>query len=185
MRIQNPNLDEKTILNLARLERATARISHQVNEVLDYVNPTLLQLDNNSMSTVLNSTMDRIVIPDTVRITLPQNDVTVFCDAEKIEIVLANLITNAIQAMHNNGEINIRITEEKEQIIIEVEDTGSGIPLDILPQIFDPLFTTRQIGTGLGLVSCKAIVEKHGGTIEVKTELDKGTTFVIKLPKNQ
>ncbi len=185
MKLQNPNLDEKTILNLARLERATTRISHQVNEVLDYVNPTLLQLDNNSMSTVLNSTMDRIVIPDTIRITLPQNDVTVFCDAEKIEIVLANLITNAIQAMHNNGEINIRITEEKEQIIIEVEDTGSGIPLDILPKIFDPLFTTRQIGTGLGLVSCKAIVEKHGGTIEVKTELDKGTMFVITLPKNQ
>jgi PAS domain S-box-containing protein len=184
MRLQNPNLDEKIITHLARLERATTRISHQVNEVLDFVNPTLLQLDNNLMSTVLNSTMDRIVIPDTVRITLPQNDVTVFCDAEKIEIVLANLITNAIQAMHNNGEVNIRITEEKKQIIIEVEDVGPGIPLDILPQIFDPLFTTRQIGTGLGLVSCKSIVEKHGGTIEVKTELGKGTTFVIMLPKN-
>ena len=184
MRLQNPNLDEKIIMHLARLERATTRISHQVNEVLDFVNPTLLQLDNNSMSTILNSTMDRIVIPDTVRITLPQNDVTVFCDAEKIEIVLANLITNAIQAMHNNGEVNIRITEEKEQIIIEVEDVGPGIPPDILPHIFDPLFTTRQIGTGLGLVSCKSIVEKHGGTIEVKTELGKGTTFVIILPKN-
>ena len=185
MRLQNPDLDEKTITNLARLERATIRISHQVNEVLDYVNPTPLQLDNNSMSTVLNSTMDRIVIPDTIKITLPQNNVTVFCDAEKIEIVLANLITNAIQAMHDNGEINIRITEEKEQNIIAVEDTGPGIPLDILPKIFDPLFTTRQIGTGLGLVSCKSIVEKHGGTIEVKTELGKGTTFVITLPKNK
>ena len=185
MRLQNPNLDEKIIIHLARLERATTRISHQVNEVLDFVNPTFLQLDNNSMSAILNSTMDRIVIPDTVRITLPQNDVTVFCDAEKMEIVLANLITNAIQAMHNNGEINIGITEEKQQLIIEVEDTGPGIPPDTLPKIFDPLFTTRQIGTGLGLVSCKSIVEKHGGTIEVKTELGKGTTFVITLPKNQ
>lgn len=185
MRLQNPDIDEKIIIHLARLERATTRISHQVNEVLDFVNPTLLQLDNNSMSTILNSTKDRIVIPDTVRITLPQNDVTVFCDAEKMEIVLANLITNAIQAMQNNGEINIRITEEKEQFIIEVEDSGPGIPPDTLPKIFDPLFTTRQIGTGLGLVSCKSIVEKHGGTIEVKTELGKGTTFVMTLPKNQ
>lgn len=185
MRLQNPNLDEKIIIRLARLERATTRISHQVNEVLDFVNPTLLQFDNNLMSAILNSTLDRIVIPDTVRIALPQNDVTVFCDAEKMEIVLTNLITNAIQSMQNNGEINIRITEEKKQIIIEVEDTGPGIPLDILPKIFDPLFTTRQIGTGLGLVSCKSIVEKHGGLIEVKTELGKGTTFVITLPKNQ
>lgn len=185
MRLQNPNLDEKIIIHLARLERATTRISHQVNEVLDFVNPALLQFDNNLMSAILNSTLDRIVIPDTVRIALPQNDVTVFCDAEKMEIVLTNLITNAIQAMQNNGEINIRITEEKKQIIIEVEDTGPGIPLDILPKIFDPLFTTRQIGTGLGLVSCKSIVEKHGGLIEVKTELGKGTTFVITLPKNQ
>src|SRR3989338_5171357 len=136
MRLQNPNLDEKIIIHLARLERATTRISHQVNEVLDFVNPTFLQLDNNSMSAILNSTMDRIVIPDTVRITLPQNDVTVFCDAEKMEIVLANLITNAIQDMHNNGEINIGITEEKQQLIIEVEDTGPGIPPYTLPKIF-------------------------------------------------
>jgi signal transduction histidine kinase len=54
-----------------------------------------------------------------------------------------------------------------------------------LPKIFDPLFTTRQIGTGLGLVSCKSIVEKHGGSLSVRTQLGKGSTFVITLPKNQ
>lgn len=183
MKLQNPNLDEKTISNLARINRAVLRMSHQIDEVLDYVRPKPLQLDNNSMSEILDSTMDKLVIPDKVRVTLPQKDATVICDAEKMEVVFANLITNAIQAMNNEGNIDITISELTDHVVIEVADTGPGIPDDVLPKIFDPLFTTRQIGTGLGLVSCKSIVEKHEGTIEVKTEVGKGTTFIIRLPK--
>jgi PAS domain S-box-containing protein len=185
IKTQNPNLDEKTISQLARLERASLRMTHQIDEVLDYVNPKPLQLNNNSISEVLNSTMDRLVIPDKVRLSLPQKDVSVQCDAEKMEAVFANLITNAMQAMNSEGSIDIRILEQADHVIIEVEDTGPGIPDDILPKIFDPLFTTRQVGTGLGLVSCKSIIEKHGGSLSVRTHLDKGTTFVITLPKNQ
>ena len=185
IKIRKLNLDEKTISQLARLERATIRISHQIDEVLDYVSPKPLQLDNKSISEILNSTMDRLVVPDKIIISLPQKDVTIPCDAEKMEAVFANLITNAIQAMSNEGNIDIRILEQADHVIIEVGDTGPGISDDSLPKIFDPLFTTRQVGTGLGLVSCKSIIEKHGGTIDVKTARGKGTTFIITLPKNQ
>lgn len=184
LKILHPDFDEKTISQLARLERAALRMSHQIDEVLDYVSPKPLQLSNNSISEVLNSTMDRIVVPDKIKISLPQKDVSITCDAEKMEAVFANLITNAIQAMSNEGNIDIRILEQIDHVIIEVEDSGPGIRDDVLPKIFDPLFTTRQVGTGLGLVSCKSIIEKHGGSLLARTQLGKGTTFVITLPKN-
>ena len=88
---------------------------------------------------------------------------------------------NAIQAMENVGELNIRIIENPGDLLIAFEDSGPGIPQDNINQIFDPLFTTKQLGTGLGLSICKNIVEQHGGTITVK---NNPTTFLVKLPKN-
>ena len=166
-----------------RINRAITRINHQVDNVLDFVRDKPLQFENTSLSSILNVVIDRINVPSGVTIDLPKNDAKIFCDFEKLEIVFINLITNAIQAMSNKGEIDIRFTDEESQIIIEFEDFGPGIPEKNSRKIFDPLFTTRQVGTGLGLPSCKNIVEKHGGTIEVKSRIDEGTTFVIKLPK--
>jgi two-component system sensor histidine kinase HydH len=82
--------------------------------------------------------------------------------------------------MNNKGEINVRLLDKDEYIIIEIEDSGSGIPEENLEKIFDPLFTTKQTGTGLGLVTCKNIIEQHGGTISVTSP---PTIFTIKLPK--
>ena len=92
---------------------------------------------------------------------------------------------NAIQAMgKKKGKIFINITEETRDIVlIKVKDEGPGIPKKLLPKIFDPLFTTRQIGTGLGLPSCKITIENHGGTIDVVSSKGRGTTFLIRLPK--
>ena len=175
--------DESISKKFNRINRAIMRINHQVENVLDFVRDKPLKFENTSVSSILNYVIDKINVPSDVTINLPKNDVKIYCDFEKLEIVFINLITNAIQAMSNTGEIDIRFTDEESQIIIEIEDFGPGIPEKNRSQIFDPLFTTRQVGTGLGLPSCKNIVEKHGGTIEIKTSIDEGTTFVIKLPK--
>jgi len=175
----SPSLSKK----FKRINRAITRINHQVDNVLDFVKNKPLQFENTSLSSILDFVIDKINVPSDVTINLPKNDTEIFCDFEKLEIVFLNLITNAIQAMSNKGEIDIRFTDEESQVIIEIEDFGPGIPEKNRSQIFDPLFTTRQVGTGLGLPSCKNIVEKHGGTIEVKSRIDEGTTFVIKLPK--
>jgi signal transduction histidine kinase len=84
-----------------------------------------------------------------------------------------------MQAIGEKGKIRIRIIKQGDWLVIEVEDDGLGIPNDILPKIFEPLFTTKQSGTGLGLSSCKNIIEQHGGTITVR---NKPTTFLVKLP---
>ncbi|HSB83287.1 MAG TPA: ATP-binding protein [Nitrosarchaeum sp.] len=185
IKIKNPTMDEKSKNDLSRLDRAVTRMTHQIDEVLDYVTPKPLNFSSNSLMKIIHLALERMVKPDTVQIILPQRDVTLTCDSEKIEIVFANLITNAIQAMNNKGEINIRINDENDYAIIEVEDNGSGISDENMLKIFDPLFTTKQTGTGLGLVSCKSVIENHGGTIHAKSELGKGTTFIIKLPKQQ
>ncbi len=107
-------------------------------------------------------------------------------DSNQIEQVMVNLITNARDAVEKaeRKEISLRAFHSDGFVVIEVADTGCGIPPDHLDRIFDPFFTTKAIGrgTGLGLAISHGIVEYHGGDIEVETTLDEGTTFRVKLP---
>lgn len=175
------NLDEKTDKQLQMLAKSVARISHQIEDVLDYVRESPLQLREISFKDLLDSVLNSIKKPDTINIIRPENDTMVVCDPKKIEVVLVNLVINSIQAMKDVGEIKLRLTEQKGNYIIDIEDSGPGIPEDKIGRIFEPLFTTKQTGTGLGLASCKNIVEQHGGKITVS---NNPTRFTIKLPKN-
>jgi two-component system sensor histidine kinase HydH len=105
-------------------------------------------------------------------------------DPDRISQVLLNLYLNAIEAMEPGGklQINISDSEETDELIIRVADTGQGIGAADLPKIFDPYFTTKSSGTGLGLAIAHNIVEAMGGTIEVKSEVGSGTTFTLRLP---
>lgn len=176
--------DNEKIEYFTRMERAISRISHQINEVLDYIKAKPLNLKESTVDEIFSKSIERLVIPDTVKVICTPSDIRIVCDIEEMGIVLANLITNAIQAMQNEGQVTLRAAEEEQSVNIEVEDTGPGIPQEYWEKIFDPLFTTRQIGTGLGLVSCKNIVESHGGKILIKNTSSKGTIFLISLPKN-
>jgi len=176
-------LDKDSITEYERLERAVSRMAIQIEDVLDFVKEKPLALRDSCVSEILKHVMERIKISENVLINLPKNDKQITCDHEKLEIVFINLIMNAMQAMNHEGKIDIRVSDKDNYIIIEIEDSGHGISDDSLTKIFDPLYTTRDIGTGLGLVSCKNIVERHRGTIKVETVVGKGTTFIIKLPK--
>ncbi len=175
---------EEKIICYGRLHRAINRISHQIDEVLDFVRPSKLTIANNLLNEIIISAIDKIVKPDDVKINLPNNFVYVPCDFIKFEVMITNLIMNAIQAMNNSGEVDIRLSDDGKYATLQVIDGGSGIPKDVMPRIFEPLFTTKQIGTGLGLASCKAIVEQHKGIINVTSSVGKGTTFTIQIPKS-
>ena len=117
-------------------------------------------------------------------------------DADKGQIgrVVQNLVLNAVQAMPEGGTVRIALANERidglsrlplapgDYVRIEISDTGVGIKPEHLPRIFDPYFTTKQMGSGLGLAAVYSIVNKHRGTIDVKSQLGKGTTFRIWLP---
>lgn len=175
------NLDQSTIQHFELIDHALSRIIQMVNDMLNFVRISPLQIEDVSITSIIKSVTSKMQIPNTVKINLPKNDVTIKCDSKKLEIVFVNVITNAIEAMNYKGQISTRITDHNDYVLIDVEDNGPGIPSDILPKIFDPLFTTKRSGTGLGLPSCKNIVEQHGGIITVKTN---PTVFTIKLPKD-
>ncbi|HOP03173.1 MAG TPA: YfiR/HmsC family protein [Tenuifilaceae bacterium] len=109
------------------------------------------------------------------------------CKMGKMNQVLMNLISNAIDAIENKGTITITTKHAENSCIITVVDDGGGIPLDVLPKIFDPFYTTKDVGkgTGLGLSISYGIIEEHNGTIEVKSEPGKGTEFNITIPLKQ
>ena len=180
--------DESQKEQWERLDRGIYRMTHQVNDVLDYIRSPPLKIEENSLSVIIQDTIERIQIPDTVNIHPPKNDAIIPCDAEKLEVVFVNLVMNAIQALDRNaGDVTITIDEKHDSgqfVLIQVIDNGPGIPNDMIEKIFDPLFTTRQVGTGLGLPSCKNIVERHNGTINVTSDPEWGTTFSIILPKH-
>ncbi|PIN82203.1 MAG: hypothetical protein COV65_07690, partial [Nitrosopumilales archaeon CG11_big_fil_rev_8_21_14_0_20_33_24] len=89
-------------------------------------------------------------------------------------------LTNAIDAINGSGTISVKVKQTKNKIIIDFENSGPTIPQDIMEKIFDPLFTTKSNGTGLGLPTCKKIVRQHNGDISVK---NNPTTFTIELPQ--
>lgn len=109
----------------------------------------------------------------------------------QIQQVIFNLVINARQAMPDGGRLQIRIgfDEKDNQVVWQVRDWGTGIPDDVLPHIFEPFFTTKKGpdssgkgGTGVGLASCKDIVQKHGGKIRVDSAVGKGTAFTLRFP---
>lgn len=109
------------------------------------------------------------------------------CLPGKINQVFMNILSNAIQAIENKGKISIITRLENKMVKVKITDTGHGMTKEVQKRIFEPFFTTKDvgIGTGLGLSISYGIIEKHGGTIEVESEHEKGTTFVISLPVSQ
>lgn len=136
---------------------------------------------------VIEDALSRTPIPENIELTkkldteLPEVEI----DPEQIQQVLINIITNAVQAMPDGGKLAIGAGEKGKFLEVEIADTGAGIPEEVRDEVFEPLFTTRAKGIGLGLAVCKSIIDRHGGEIEVKSKVGEGTTFNIKLPLGQ
>jgi len=118
-----------------------------------------------------------------IRVELDKEEsISVDHDPNQMNQVLLNLLLNAIQAMDKPGAIHVSLRRDRDGAIVTVADEGKGIPPEILPNIFRPFFTTKGHGTGLGLSLARRIVEAHGGTIMVRSEVGKGTQFMVRLP---
>jgi signal transduction histidine kinase len=120
-----------------------------------------------------------------VSLTAVQEAIYVEGDKEMLLRVINNLITNGIQAIPNDrkGNVSILLTADDVAVSVTITDNGCGIPEEQLSTIFEPYFTTKSTGTGLGLAMVKQIVEGHYGTIEVKQTSEAGTTMVLQFPR--
>ncbi|EGG42944.1 Signal transduction histidine kinase [Candidatus Nitrosarchaeum limnium SFB1] len=173
--------EEKTIDHCNKIKHSLDQILHLIDDVTNFVriNPTKFQ--KNHLQDIIKNALEFIIIPNGIIIELPKDDPEINCDESQMTIVFTNLIYNAIQKLQDEGSISIQYDSDVSSHIIKIIDSGNPIPDDILDKIFEPLFTTKQKGTGLGLVSCKAIVEIHSGKLYVK---NNPVTFTIVLPKN-
>lgn len=176
---KNSNLSEYELEKIAKIDNAVYRISHQIENVLDFVRGKPLILEKQSLQKILDSVIEDLPKHDKIKIEVNIETKEIQCDYEAMKVVLFNIIFNAIQAIKNEGKITVTAKNMKDHTIITIQNDGPEIPKEELNKIFEPLFTTKQEGTGLGLVSCKSIIEQHKGTISVTNH---PTTFKITIP---
>ena len=192
--IKMSNLDSSLYSETARMERSIKRISHHVESILHFVNGTPLKIRSVMLSNVLCNAVDMLVLPKNIDLHMPDDDqnINVECDDKKIEFVLYNLLINAVQAIGlDQGRIVVRTrdgdveaNDKNGTVILEFENSGPSIPPHVLPRVFDPLFTTKKDGIGLGLSYCKNVVKLHKGRITASNR-DETVLFSIHLPKTQ
>jgi signal transduction histidine kinase len=115
---------------------------------------------------------------------LPADLPTLQLNKEMLRQALLNLLLNAVQAMPHGGELTVQASIENQHVVLSLIDTGAGIAPEVLPKIFRPFFSTKSKsgGSGLGLPTTRKIIEAHHGTIEVQSDVGKGTKFTLRLP---
>jgi signal transduction histidine kinase len=171
------------------IQEEAARARDIVRDLLDFSRQREFAVEPADLNLVLQQTigmvrrqgrLDNVSVHELYARDLPLAEI----DVARMKQVFLNIVNNAVYAMSSGGALTVRTTAADGSIRVEFTDTGSGISPENLSRIFDPFFTTKPAvsGTGLGLSVSLGIVQSHGGTIEVKSEPGKGSTFIIKLP---
>jgi signal transduction histidine kinase len=174
--------DEKAKKMLDMLSADVARANKIITDLLDYSRAKKL----NKLETYIDEFMEKAVanVPLAANIRLVKNfgHFKALIDPDKMTQVIINLVSNAKDAMLSGGTISINVSDKGKNVEITIEDTGIGMNAETASHIFDPLFSTKLKGIGLGLSIVKEIIESHFGKIEVQSAQGKGTKFIITLP---
>jgi signal transduction histidine kinase len=169
------------------IQKEADRLEQILNGFLRYVGKTELQLVTVDINELVSDMID-FYTPQayahsiTVRQGLHNKALLCNVDAGMLKQVILNLFINAQQAMPGGGELMIKTAGEKQNAVIQISETGTGIDAEKLPRIFEPYHSFKLDGSGLGLATAKKIIDAHKGTISVDSALGKGTQFTIKLP---
>jgi PAS domain S-box-containing protein len=169
---------------LLGIEASTRYMNKIVSDLQNYgvsLQPELAKLGTEQL---LKESLSVTAIPSRVKVSVnvDKGAETINADRDLVKRVFTNLIMNAVQAMPQGGELKITARRNGEEELISFQDTGIGISRETFPKLFEPLFTTKAQGQGLGLAVCKRVMEAHGGTITVESTIGKGSTFTAKLP---
>lgn len=174
---------------LSSIKDEIARLKYLVSDLLNYGRPAQLMLRRIDMRDLVDETMT-LVRPQAdvqgiaIEVHSEVSSAEVMGDRERLKSCLSNIVINALQAMPTGGKLATNIQKNNGWVELRISDTGIGISEEAIRKIFEPYFSTRNSGFGLGLAVTRSIVEDHKGTIEVRSELNKGTTFIVKLPSN-
>lgn len=163
------------------------RLDYIITQFLQAIRPSPPQIKLGSLNDVVSETLE-LLRPELenrgliIHEKLDERISSVFLDASQIKQVLVNLVKNAMQAMTRGGTLVLETGESSENVWVRVSDTGGGISQDQINRIFEPFYTTKEKGTGLGLMIVQRIVQNHNGRIEVQSQVGEGTSFRICFP---
>jgi PAS domain S-box-containing protein len=184
LRLIQPDADDKVKEYLGIIETETRTADKIINDLLDFSRIKSVDREPIRIVDLIKQTFTRFPIPDNVEVTVVQPDdlLTVKVDSHQMMQVLGNLVVNGCQAMSKGGPLIVQVTKSGKDVSIAVKDKGVGIPPENMDKLFEPLFTTKPKGIGLGLAVSKKLVEANGGRIEVQSEVGMGATFTLYLP---
>ncbi|OGQ87714.1 MAG: hypothetical protein A2289_24685 [Deltaproteobacteria bacterium RIFOXYA12_FULL_58_15] len=175
---------------IAAVHESAARITGLHEDFRLYVRGDAPEMIESNLSDNVTSTVrifSRACTED-LQVTTDMGDIPpVLMQPGQINQVLFNLLQNAKDVLNGKGKIHIRTRSDNDSVVLELEDNGSGVPVEIAEKIFDPFFTTKEVGkgTGLGLATCSQIVERHGGTLSLDQSYTQGARFRIVLPAHR
>src|SRR5467141_1961518 len=165
---------------LGTVQEQADYVNRIITDLQDYARPVKTTLVKMDVAHLLNDVLSSFEIPATVKVlTDIQPGTNIEADPSLLRRALTNIITNALQAMPDGGRLSINVLRGQKTVQIKVTDSGEGITPDVAAKIFNPLFTTRAKGTGLGLPIAKRLVEAHEGNIKLTSEAGKGTSILI------
>lgn len=179
---------------VGRMERSIERCNRIISDLLDFSRTRELQRETAAFDAWLDPVVRDQLLPEGVNLTLTleAEGAAISLDSDRLRRVVINLIDNAAQAMTDaqaasrpEKRLDLRTRASADWIELVVEDTGPGIPPENLARVFEPLFSTKSFGTGLGLPTVKQIVEQHGGEIIMESEVGRGTRVHVRLPRAQ
>jgi PAS domain S-box-containing protein len=179
--------DDKIFLEI--IQRNSKRIDNLIGELLDSYRPYEKTFKVTNLQNILQDTIqmasDRVKLKGiTLHVNFPGDACIIQADEEKLKIAFLNIVVNATEAIDNgNGNVNVELSEKPDQYVVEIADNGCGIPAEILAKLFEPYFTSKRNGMGLGLASTLNIIQSHGGTIDVESEVNIGSRFIVSIPK--
>lgn len=158
-----------------------------ITDLLEYSREPVPLQEETDVCELLEDVMNRLPAPESIKVVINTENSTpmALIDGRQIGMVLSNLLSNAYQAMPSGGDLNIDITHQDNQVRIAIHDTGSGISEQNIQSIFEPFYTTKPKGIGLGLAISKTLVEVNGGQISVESTEYLGSTFTLILPGSQ
>lgn len=176
--------DPRVVRNLEIIRREVQTATHVIEDLLDFARSRPPQVTTIEAELLVRDALSRQQVPENVHVEnlVPKELPPLCADPGQMQQVLSNLIENAVHAMPDGGILRVEGAAGGGRVTLRVSDSGVGIAPENLARIFEPLFTTRSRGVGLGLALVRRVVEAHGGHVTVESEVGKGTIFILELP---
>ena len=176
--------DPKVAKHLAIIASEISRADQLIADMLAFSRPLELKTSAVALDVVVHEALESCAMPDTVKVKRENSKTAVLVQADAAALALAfrRLMDNAVEAMEGKGALTVAIGARGSSAFLEVRDTGPGIKPEALPSIFQPFFTTKPRGLGLGLAMAEKILSAHGGKVEAKNLPDRGAVVTLSLP---